>query len=435
MITNHGMHEWQLLLGLPDTGGQNVFVNQFTEALVKQGFRVTIVNRGGYAHPENGTMHRGLVYKDSSSRILYIEDSVKEFVRKEDMHERLSELGEFLIAALNSEAIPIDLILSHYWDAAMLGMSLKSSLSGEVPHIWIPHSLGIIKKRNVAPSNCEHLRIPERIAAERQILREIDGVVVTSESIREVLKAEYGYEPMLLLPPFVNPDWVYPHAVSPNAAIWSFLAECSGLPIEVVQRSKLVTEISRTVRTKRKDLLIKAFAQALKRAPEVLLAMNLDKNRSDLTAWLQKLVEDLGLSQYVIFMVGEVRDKLLPDLYAITSVYGTPSVMEGFGMSVEEAAASGVPVVSSDRVPFVVEHLVGAQGERKTSGKITFTEGPGAIYAPADDVESFGAALESLLLDDEKRREMGRQAHRITIPAFTADHLVKDFLNNIPIAS
>ena len=80
MISNHGMHEWQVRLGLPDTGGQNVLVNQFTEALVKQGVRVTIVNRGGYAHPETGTMHRGLVYKDGASRILYIEDSVKAFV-------------------------------------------------------------------------------------------------------------------------------------------------------------------------------------------------------------------------------------------------------------------------------------------------------------------------------------------------------------------
>jgi hypothetical protein len=29
-ITNHGVHEWSVVPGLPDTGGQNVYVNQFT---------------------------------------------------------------------------------------------------------------------------------------------------------------------------------------------------------------------------------------------------------------------------------------------------------------------------------------------------------------------------------------------------------------------
>jgi hypothetical protein len=43
MIANHGVHEWEVTPGLPDTGGQNVYVNQFTDALIEQGYRVTIV--------------------------------------------------------------------------------------------------------------------------------------------------------------------------------------------------------------------------------------------------------------------------------------------------------------------------------------------------------------------------------------------------------
>ena len=46
MITNHGVHQWEVIPGLPDTGGQNVFVNQFSAALAEMGFRITIVNRG-----------------------------------------------------------------------------------------------------------------------------------------------------------------------------------------------------------------------------------------------------------------------------------------------------------------------------------------------------------------------------------------------------
>jgi hypothetical protein len=51
MLTTHGVHQWDVVPGLTDTGGQNIFVNQFTEELVHQGYRVTVANRGGYLHP------------------------------------------------------------------------------------------------------------------------------------------------------------------------------------------------------------------------------------------------------------------------------------------------------------------------------------------------------------------------------------------------
>ena len=92
-ITNHGVHEWDVVPGLPDTGGQNVFVNMFTEALAAMGFRITIVNRGGYAHAVTGEMQTGLCYKDARQRIIYLEDGTPEFVRKEDMDEHTPQLS------------------------------------------------------------------------------------------------------------------------------------------------------------------------------------------------------------------------------------------------------------------------------------------------------------------------------------------------------
>lgn len=96
-ITNHGVHEWNVVPGLPDTGGQNVYVNQFTEALIELGYRVTIVNRGGYPHPKTGEMQRGIVYHPSGhARIMYIEDGCDHFVRKEDMYDQLLALVQDL---------------------------------------------------------------------------------------------------------------------------------------------------------------------------------------------------------------------------------------------------------------------------------------------------------------------------------------------------
>jgi hypothetical protein len=175
MITNHGMHQWQVIPGLPDTGGQNVYVNQFTEALVEQGYRVTIVNRGGYAHPVTGVVQQGVHFHPSGhARIVYIEDGKKEFVRKEDMDAQLPELAQDLRRRFTDENDSFDLIISHYWDAGRLG-TLVNTGPQRLPHVWVPHSLGTLKKRNMDPATWAGLRIDERINRERELLKQIDG--------------------------------------------------------------------------------------------------------------------------------------------------------------------------------------------------------------------------------------------------------------------
>ena len=86
-ITNHGYAGVDVPYGgAPDTGGQNVYVNPFTDALIEQGYRVTIVNRGGYPHPVTGAAQTGVVSHPSGrARIMCIEDGTPAFVRKEDM--------------------------------------------------------------------------------------------------------------------------------------------------------------------------------------------------------------------------------------------------------------------------------------------------------------------------------------------------------------
>ena len=134
----------------------------------------------------------------------------------------------------------------------------------------------------------------------------------------------------------------------------------------------------------------------------------------------------------VVAAVGSVWD-LLPTLYAITDVYCTPSVMEGFGMSAQEAAATRVPVVASHLVPFVTEYLLGADVEEVhyQDGRLPLRLGAGAIAVQADDVEGFAHALEMLLLNDQLRRAMGGNAYHITVPYFTWQNMVTVFLEEI----
>jgi glycosyltransferase involved in cell wall biosynthesis len=298
----------------------------------------------------------------------------------------------------------------------------------------VPHSLGAVKKRNVPETRWERLRIDERIAVENGLVSDLDHVVATSSRIRRSLLDDYGckQEP-LFLPPCVDTERYHPRDVSEEASIWSFLGQLSGMSPEEVRRCKIVTEISRTDTSKRKDVLIRAFAQARERVPESLLVVSVDESEEELASDLKRLVCALQLQRNVA-AVGYVWD-LLPTLYAVSDVYCTPSVMEGFGMSVQEAAATGVPVVASDLVPFATEFLLGAQiAEAELEGSDhPLKLGEGAIVAHADDVNGFARALEMLLSDGDLREEMGRRAYQITVPYFTWPRRVSRFLQEVNI--
>ncbi len=82
--------------------------------------------------------------------------------------------------------------------------------------------------------------------------------------------------------------------------------------------------------------------------------------------------------------------------YRDADIFCLPSIEEGFGMAVLEAMASGLPVVISDQVGAadIVEHEV--------SGVVT----------PVQDHAALAAALNTLVVEGEKRIEMGRRARQ-----------------------
>ncbi len=427
MITNHGIHQWDVVSGLPDTGGQNIYVNQLTQVLADFGFRITILNRGGYPHPSTGELRTGFRYKDGAQRIFYLEDGLREFVRKEDMKDQIPGLVRFLKDRMNRETLRVDLIISNYWDAALLGVLYNRELPQRVPHLWIPHSLGAVKKRNMPPESWEDLRVDERIETEQTFMGDLDYVAATSSLIRSSLKEDYGRTEPLFLPPCINPEKYQPRRVPEDHEIWDFLDQRSPLAKEELRKQRIIIEISRTDRTKRKDVLLRAFRQLRQEHPDTLLIVALDSNSGEVYREIDGLIGELGLKDAVI-PIGHEAERL-PWLYAASALYCSPSVMEGFGMSVQEAAATGVPVVGSDKIPFVAEYLLGESPEQeKASGGGSFQVGDGGLLVPADDTAGFAGAMEWLLADEERRRAVGKRALDITVPYFTWEEMTRRLL-------
>ena len=89
-----------------------------------------------------------------------------------------------------------------------------------------------------------------------------------------------------------------------------------------------------------------------------------------------------------------VPDRDLPGLLAAAEVFASPSSYEGFGLSVAEAMAAGLPVIAGD------------------SSSVPEVVGDAGILVPPRDGEALASALRRLLADPAERRRLGEAARR-----------------------
>lgn len=429
-VTNHGVHEFDLDAGAPDTGGQNVFVNQMSRGMVDLGWDVTIFNRGGYPHPRTAIPRHGTIpapapYTDTLRTVL-LEDGADSFIRKESMAPRLEPLTEALARHLRDmvKGGPTPaLVVSHYWDGGCLAAAACKRVwpDGNGPvHAWIPHSLGAVKRRNIPREQWRALNLDERERYEHALLHENRSIILgaTSAVIRTSLIEDYGYRGRIVfLPPCVDTTRFFPGSGSVEDDAVQLLAESGTVAPSRLRSMRILTEISRTDRTKRKDLVLEVFRRLAPRYPDILLAITIDDRQEDVARELRNQIGKSGLADRIV-VLGNIASRV-PALLRSSYLYVTPSEMEGFGMSVQEAAACGVPAVSSDLVPFAVEYLAHE----------------GALVVPRGDTHAFTDAVDSLLRDRQRRDRMGRTAHAITVPEFTWPRALKRFLHACNVRS
>ena len=194
--------------------------------------------------------------------------------------------------------VPYTWYVQGNWDAAQIGVLLNERLAEPVTHVWVPHSLGTIKKRNMPPETWQRLRIDERIAAEKELLPALDAVAATSSLIHSSFENDYDYHEILFLPPCVDTERYYPRYLADDHEIWEFLAKHVPLTAAEVCQKRIITEISRTDKTKRKDVLIKAFARVHEQYPDTMLAISIDETEEELAAELRTLIQTHQLADH-----------------------------------------------------------------------------------------------------------------------------------------
>jgi glycosyltransferase involved in cell wall biosynthesis len=154
--------------------------------------------------------------------------------------------------------------------------------------------------------------------------------------------------------------------------------------------------MNRLVRYKQPEHLILAMKEINDHVPEARLTMvGTSANRE--YAWqLQHLVNTLGLGSRVSFVLSQAFKPSKISLLQGAWIHVLPSMKEGFGLSILEAAACGTPTVGYD-VPGVRDAVV--QGKT------------GMLVKPGDS-DALAKCLIHLLADRRQLASLGQQAVR-----------------------
>jgi len=217
--------------------------------------------------------------------------------------------------------------------------------------------------------------------------------VAVADEVRASIQQLYGYPDPPLIPNGIptdeyapDPDrrvqWRQAHGIEPHATV--------------------LTHVGRFAPPKNHALLIEAFAQVRSDAPLYLLLVG----SGELENAVREQVAGLGLQGRVRFL-GVRAD--VADILRASDVFVLSSRWEGNPMSVMEAMAAGLPVVST---------AVGGVPE-------LVREGETGLLVPSEDAGALAQALQALVDDPVRRQAMGATARQHAVAHFDIRHTVR----------
>ncbi|MFE5410084.1 glycosyltransferase [Microbacterium sp. NPDC056569] len=148
-----------------------------------------------------------------------------------------------------------------------------------------------------------------------------------------------------------------------------------------------VVMLNRLAPQKRVDLAIRAWERVAEAVPEARLDIYGD---GPLRQELQELIDELGVAASVT-LHGATADR--DAIFDRAALFVTSTAFEGQGLSIAEALARGLPVVSFDA----------RYGPREAIADA-------GIVVPPGDVDAFADAIIAVLRDDDHRAELSSRA-------------------------
>ncbi len=367
LISIHGLiRSHHLELGRDaDTGGQTKYVVELSKSLAKQSNveRVDLVTRLIIDDAVDADYSELTEAIAENAQIVRIEAGPEAYIPKEELWSHLDSFTDRLFAWLLKQPRLPDIIHSHYADAGYVGVRL-SHLTG-LPLIHTGHSLGRDKLRRLLASGMtleqieDRYHMLQRISAEEDTLSNADLVITSTRNEIEDQYELYDYytpEKMAIIPPGTDLDQFYPPTENDEAiAFQDVLTKFLNNPDKPI-----ILALSRPDERKNIVTLLEAYGRS-PRLQELANLVIVAGNREDireLNEGAQNVLTELLLVMDCYDLYGLVAlpkhhsSGEVADIYRLAAkskgVFVNPALTEPFGLTLLEAAASGLPLVATE---------------------------------------------------------------------------------------
>ncbi len=367
LISIHGLiRSHSLELGRDaDTGGQTKYVVDLARALAEHPSvdRVDLLTRrvedpkvsADYAQPLDPITDKAFIVR--------VPCGPRRYLRKEALWPYLDSFADNALQHIRRVGRLPDLIHGHYADAGYAG-SVLASLVG-VPLAFTGHSLGRVKHQRLQERGMSRITIETRYNISSRVEAEeiaLDNAAFVVASTRQEVDEQYAvyerYQPkrMEVIPPGVDLHHFHPpKRFSPHPAIKADVDRFLGDP-----NKPIVLALSRADERKNIATLVRAYGenQSLRGMSNlVVVAGNredigtMDKGTRAVLTQLLLLVDRYDLYGSVALPKHhEPAD--VPELFRMAArsggIFINPALTEPFGLTLIEAAASGLPVVATE---------------------------------------------------------------------------------------
>ena len=347
-----------------DTGGQTKYVVELARALGERPEveRVDLVTLRIVDPAVSEDYAREVEPLSEKARIVRIDAGLDEYVAKERLWDWLDNFSDNLLHRLRAEDRAPNLIHAHYADAGYVGVRVAHQFG--VPLVFTGHSLGRVKRRRLfadgmdAEELTSRFNMTRRIEAEEVTLAAAELVVASSrQEVEEQYHLYDYYHPkgMAVIPPGVDLDRFFPpDPAEDSRAIDDELARFLRHP-----ERPMILALSRPDERKNIGRLVDAYGSSdelRERANLVIVAgnrddvMDFDPGPRRVLTGLLLLIDSHDLYGKVAYPKHHHPDDV-PRLFRLAAASGgifvNPALTEPFGLTLLEAAASGLPIVAT----------------------------------------------------------------------------------------
>jgi glycosyltransferase involved in cell wall biosynthesis len=354
-------------VGGADAGGQNVHVAELARHLDELGCRVTVhTRRDAPDLPVRVRMGRRVV-------VDHVDAGPPRPVPRDELLPHVDAFARGLAARWRHRRP--DVVHAHFWMSGLA--SLAAARSRDLPVAQTFHALGAVKRRHQGTADTSP---PERLAAERDLVRSVDLIVATCrDEVRELVAL--GGDPDRIA---VVPCGIDPTSFSPAGPVER---RDPGAPVRFVTVGRLVPR-------KGVDDVIRALAGVP--GAELVVVGGPPADRLDEDPEVRRLrsvAHAAGVADRVTLRGRLDRDAVAAVLRSADVAVCAPWY-EPFGIAPVEAMACGLPVVGT---------AVGGLLD-------TVEHGATGLLVPPRSPAALSAALRRLAAAPGERQQMGAAA-------------------------